>query len=326
MLRRAFSFPELAAVIVVVALALVIASIGADRSRALARCGEDLSHFRQIFAGTTSYAADSADLFWHFSWTSSPTPSLYPDLRFPPDRIAAAKYQMVDIIRRRTGRTTFPSMSGSNLVVNVSYSQLVLLDYLDAPIPGRLFAAAGDARWNWANDPLGYDAGLYTPNLGIGGDNARHPYGGSFKPSFGFIESSPIGSRMEPYPFSTASVSISTAVTLAGRPLSEVAFPSQKVMVQDLVSRYFGRPCWYSDQASRMPVLMADGSASVRAWSEANPGASPNSPAGATPTQTYQPTAIEPPASIPAQNYPVSTLWTRLMLQGRDFGGPPIYP
>jgi hypothetical protein len=328
--RRAFSLPELAASTTVIALALAITSIGADHSRRLARCGEDLSHFRQIFGATASYAADFSDRMWHFSWSEGATGSSYPDLATASDQYQAASFQMVDIIRRRTGRTTFPPLPG-NPLMSIVCSHVVLQDYLGAAMPGRMFVAAGDPRLSWANDPLGYDAGLYVPNFGTSvtpNQVWRHPYGGSFRPSYSFIDVSPLGSRIFPY-FTTELVYYlpgTNGTRFGGRSFSEVSYPSRKVLLQDQISRYFGRPQWYSDPTSRMPVLMSDGAAAVRAWSEANPGANPNSPAAGTPTQQYAPSVIDPPAASPPQVYPVSTLWTRMMLQGRDFGGPPVYP
>jgi hypothetical protein len=327
---RAFSLPELAAVTLVAATGLAIASIGADRSRRNARCGEDLSHLREIGANTGSYAADFSDLFWTFSWHSGANVSEWPDLQFASDSVVATRLQMVDILRRH-GRVQMPSLLGSSFVPPYGYSGLVLDDYLGAMIPDRRFVAAGSRQIDWANDPAGYDAGHYTPDLGHSlapSVTWRYPYLGSFKLGVAFFDSSSPTTRITPYQWTSSFLLFTgpSGSTVGGRAMSEAAFPAQKVLLQDEASRYFGTPTWHSDPAARTTVLMVDGAASVRSYAEANPGANPADPAGVTPTQTYMPSVLEAPAASPPQVYPVSTVWTRMGMAGRDFGGPPVYP
>jgi hypothetical protein len=293
-------------------------------SRALARCGEDLSHYRQIWSATTSYSADFSDRVWQFSWSPTYHPTNYPDLQNPTDHLTACKYQLVDIIRVSGARPDFPSLASSGIVVSASYAHAVLLQYLGQPLPSRLFAAAGDYRTDWVNDPAGYDQGLYTPNLGTGGDNLRHPYSSSFRMGAAFFDQADMGFRMEPGT-QTNFFLIYGGGNFAPHQWSEVARPSQKVFIQDTVARYFGRSCWNMDAGAKMPVLMADGSAAVRAMSEGNRGANPNQPTNPFgPVQGYAPSAIDPPGTN--QFFPVGPLWTRMNLAGRDFGGPEVFP
>ena len=67
----------------------------------------------------------------------------------------------------------------------------------------------------------------------------RQPYGASFRATPAFIDGSPVGLRIEP---SSATGTIQTFVSpdtvFGGRPLTSVAFPSQKVMCHDLFARH----------------------------------------------------------------------------------------
>ena len=78
------------------------------------------------------------------------------------------------------------------------------------------------------------------------------------------------------------------------------------------------------DTRSKLPPLMCDGAASVRALSEAKCGADPDYPASAPPQLPYAPNVIEP--SNPSFSYYAGVLWTRMGLAGRDFGGPDVFP
>jgi hypothetical protein len=122
----------------------------------------------------------------------------------------------------------------------------------------------------------------------------------------------------------TIFVSASQSNVFGGRPLTSVAFPSQKVMYHDLFARHFGpRLPYCTHPESRLPLLMADSSAGTRSSADSNPGCNPNS--GASMLQTYTPSSIDPPATgANSQPMPLSFMWTRKLLDGRDFGGPDV--
>jgi hypothetical protein len=327
MSRRAFSRPELAAATLVFAVALAVASIGAGRSRSLARCGEDISHLRDIGAGTTSYAADFTDHVWQFSWTRTYLPATFPDLQTATSDAGACRNQLVQIMRTEAGRPTFPNLAQVNFVPNAAYSHAVLLTYLGKPIPSRLFTSAADYRTLWADDPLGYDQNQFIPNLGtsVAPSSAwRHPYGASFRMGWAFWDRSPVGGRVAPAS-TTGSLFAPGTGNYAPATLSEVAFPAQKVFLNDTIARHFGKQWWHMDGKARLAPLMCDGSAQVRCFSEANRGADPNTPAAPAGQQTYSPSAIDPPGSFPTPLYYYGTDWTRMGLAGRDFG-PDVYP
>ena len=321
------------ACVLVLALAIAAIVLMADRARLLARIGEDLSHLRTIHGSTVSYAADFEDRAWQLSWRAW-------QVHWSPDDPAAigfvpvatdaqsALQQLTYIIRTRGERPEAPNFAGVNLWPYLSYSHLALQDYLGDALPTRLFVSAADRRRAWADDPRGYDAGLYSPNLGVGGYNIRHPYGASFRMGTCFFDNAPVGSRVSPMSTSSVILPTTPSGTISGRPLSDIAHPSQKAFLHDLVARHFGpQQVYHAFPEARLPVLMADGSARVRSFAEANPGADPNNPAGPAPSLTYTPLPIEPPATGPnAGPARPGPQWTRMGLLGRDFGGPEVYP
>jgi hypothetical protein len=186
--RPAFALIELCAVVIVCVGLLALAQLAADHSRRLGRVGEDLSHLRQIAASTSSYGGDFEDRTWQFSWKAgqvywSPTDPSAAGFTVQSTDMRAALQQMTFLIRTRGGRSAIeaPNLAQVALWPYMANGHLVLIDYLDLPMPHRVFVSATDPRLPWANDPRGYDMGLYLPNLGVGGYNYRHPYGSSYR-------------------------------------------------------------------------------------------------------------------------------------------------
>jgi type II secretory pathway pseudopilin PulG len=332
---RGMTIAETLAAAIVLLIATVVLVPSAEHSRRLSQVGEDLSHLRTIAANTSAYAADFQDKIWQLSWRANQTywsPGDPSAIDFTPQSTdsGAARQQMTYIIRRRGNRTAteVPNMAATLLFPYTTYSHLALLDFMDVDAPSRVLVSSGDHRWKWANDPRGYDQGLYTPNLGIGGLNARHPYGSSWRLGTCFYDTSPVGWRVAPGSNTGTVILSPNLTTIDGKPLSGVTHPSQKVLLHDLISRHFGpRQAYHMYPEARVPTVMVDSSASIRSYAEANAGANPNQPGAAAPQLTYTPSTIEPPATG-ANVGPVypGPLWTRMGLQGRDFGGPEVYP
>src|SRR5262249_39341747 len=116
----------------------------------------------------------------------------------------AACNQMVYIIRKRGDRPTFPIIpgTGGGLFPFVTYSHLVLQDYLSQNLPDPMVVNPEDTnRSKWGKDPLGYDQGLYQPDLGHSTAPSidwRHPYGASFRVVPSAVDGNPIGTRCGP--------------------------------------------------------------------------------------------------------------------------------
>ena len=115
-------------------------------------------------------------------------------------------------------------------------------------------------------------------------------------------------------------------MVLRERDASLVAYPSEKVMLFEQWQFYFGpRVTYWAMGESRIPMLLADGTAAVRATADSNPGWRPSRPTIHTPTRfLYNPnTAWELPVVPPGttSNLVVGHYrWTRAGIFGRDFG------
>ncbi len=325
---RGFALPECAAVIVVGAVLVALLMIGGERSRRLARLGEDIAKLKQLGAGTATYAADQADLFWSFSWKQGHI-SQYPDLtaQAAQSDLAAAAAQAVEMLRRLAGREDIPPING--WVPHVLYSTLVLQEHLGTPFPTELTISSADThRLKWARNPACFDQGCFLPCQPTPTSTAkRWPYSASFQLPPAFYDGSPVGSRVSQAGASNL-YSVPPGVLLSGRPVSEVAFPSHKVLAHDEFARHFGtRVPLFALAEARMPLLFADGSVHLRTSADANPGWLPNQPPIGTPTMFASGSSICDPNPLPVEQVPGRFRWTRGTatqngLAGRDFGGP----
>jgi len=111
------------------------------------------------------------------------------------------------------------------------------------------------------------------------------------------------------------------------RPVSDVAYPSGKVLVHDSHQRHFGdRMPFFGLEEARLPLLMVDGSVSVRQTDEANPGWDPGIPSFPCEVFTYSPSSWEPDTVDGGFADFVKGFyrWTRGGLKGIDFGAKPL--
>jgi prepilin-type N-terminal cleavage/methylation domain-containing protein len=325
---RAFTLIELLVVIAIIALLIGILLPALGEARRSARLSKGMSNIRQLLIATLSYGSEFKDAIPSFSWTRTKfDPGAPADLRgpFASDSDAACA-QMASIIRLRGDRTAADTPRYPNLFPYLTYSHLVLQDYLSQSLPDKTVINPEDrARDQWSSDPHGYDAGLYSPDAGNGGGaNARHPYGASYRIVAAAIDKSPVSTRIF-FAGTTALIAVSpTGNSLGPRKLSEVGFPSQKVYYYDTYGRHFGKYSYtqFSGfQTSRQPLGCFDGAVNPRINVDVNEGADPNNPLGAVPTITYAPSAFEPQAPAPAPLAKPYFWFTRGGLQGVDFKG-----
>ncbi len=181
----------------------------------------------------------------------------------------------------------------------------------------------------WAQNPNGTGQGPHGPYACTA--NPTHcktlPRSGSFRLMVAAYDGSPAGSRVAPAS-ALGQFNVPPGAEMGGRPLSEVAFPSHKVLMSDWYARHFGAVAFGTADGARLPLLFADGAASVRAATDSNPGWQPNNPASASPSMMApQPCGTSWEPCIPQGLLIGRFLWTRGTvtengLAGRDFGGP----
>jgi prepilin-type N-terminal cleavage/methylation domain-containing protein len=324
---RGFTLIELLVVIAIIALLIGILLPALGEARRSARLAKGMSNIRQLTVATVSYGSEFKDRIPTFSWTKTRWDAAAPiDLRgpFTMDSLAACA-QMAYIIRTRGDRTQADSPVYTGLFPYLTYSHLVLQDYLSQKIPDKTVINPEDKNRDlWSSDPKGYDAGLYTPNLTTGGGmNARHPYGASYRIVAAAVDKGRVGSRVAPVPANSGQILVSTANNLGDRKLTDIANPSQKVYYYDTFGRHFGKfgyGQWQGFKTSRQPLGCFDSSVVNRSNIDINEGADPNAPLAPSPNITYVPSAIEPPAPAGQVGKPYFS-FTRSGLQGIDFKG-----
>ncbi len=341
-----FTLIELLVVIAIIALLISILLPALGQARASARAARGYANLKQMNTATASYSADFQDRIWSFSWKANSwngIDTLDPDaqgLGMPASGASdnqAACNQMVYIIRKRGdrgGANAFPMIpgAGGGLFPFVTYSHLVLQDYLSQNLPDPMVVNPEDNdRSKWGKDPKGYDQGLYTPNLGcsVGPSiNWRHPYGASFRVVVSAVDGNPVGTRCFPSG-STASLMVysTTNGAFGNRKIGHVASPSNKVHMHDTFGRTSTRARTPLDEVEfkncKQYYAFFDGSVRTKSNQDANPGADPNT--GNLVADTYAngtpPNVIDPD---PTPGLPVADgriVWTKGGLSGNDFGG-----
>lgn len=350
MSRRAFNLADLAATIVVATVLITFALAALGESRRQARLGEDVASLKRFGAATNAYTADHSDLLWSFSWRGGETYEMVNEdgdlvpTQMPDSDREAAIYQAVHLIRLlgdRSGENTMPIPNG--WLPHLSYSHLPLMAYLnESPLERWTTSVADDVRQSWKDDPINkFDEGFWLPlQPDPTPTNRRWPYSMGFELSiaaWAYNQSDLMAS-----PNDRLSQGGSHRVYLVpanaryfDRRLGDVRYAGNKVQIFDTHQRHFGEKQYFfgledgvdsNDAPGRVPTLMYDASAGVRAVNDANPGWRPNTPSFPCLTFWYQPNAWEP-ATTNGQFQEFCHgffRWTRGGLIGLDFGGAPI--
>ena len=340
MKRRAFTLIELLVVIAVIALLLAILLPALASARKSARAAVCRSNMKQLGVATQTYAADSDDLLFTFSWTGSPERpsnfSTYPDLNGATRDHIAAAYQAIDILRRATGRDASRFPPNINWIPNLFYSHLVLQDYLGQRLPEPTVVCPEDRvrlEWQRLKEPGACLAS--TPGLSPGVEY-RIAYSASYQlvpAAFDAAQSEPgaAARRVAPVVSTHQSLRVPQTATLGNARFTSVAFPAQKVLMHDSHQRHKdGREVYYGLAESTQPVLMFDSSVEMRTTGDGNLGWKPDVPS-AVAVFLYKPNPVafdgEPEAlagNSVGDRCRGYYRWTRGGLRGIDFGGDEI--
>ncbi len=332
---RAWTLPEAIVLLVVVAVLVGFLCLAGADNRRRSRVAGGLDNLHFFGSGTESYAADHHDQFWAFTWRRYIVYA--PGFPAAPDDISAVANQAVEIMRRR-GPTPQASMI-PGWVPLVSYSHLVLLDHLGTTLNIPQVASPEDGMlrsWQRTNSENEWFTLPHRPTGNFAGFRWRFYSSYEIGTAFSYRDAATfINGALAPTISQGNTVGqffVPSAAAPAGPPprrRDEVRFPSDKAHVWDRYQRHFGPQVLHFGYAeARLPILMVDGSASIRSNTSANQGFSPANPNSPNATvAAYQPdTWWEPPTrnGTSSETVTLRLRYTRWGLRGRDFNGPEV--
>jgi len=306
----AFTLIELLIVIAIIALliGILLPALGAARKQSkLVVC---TANERTYATATGTYAAEKKDRLPAMDWRSSdPYPTDLPGWekhrgRYFESDLVAASFQVVHIIRRKTRMSDEVAPVPENWIPFILYSHVPLTDYIGGSTPSPVAACPEDAwriaiqrKWD-APRETGW---AYPEN---GGDNTLSTWRWPFSTSYNIHQAHWGPSRAERrfnptarvpgffltaiwYPTAsggggtyTKEGSADTAMPgqFGFNRLTDVRFPSQKVIMSDEFGRHFGKKAtFFAAPESRQPLPFYDGSVRIYQTAETNPGWDPSS-------------------------------------------------
>ncbi len=329
---RAFTLIELLVVVSVIAVLISVLLPAIVKARKAARMLTCMNNMSVMGKSLETYASVFQDRIYTYSWRTGTKQSQWADLNNHTDDLIAAADQAVDILRRRADRPTFPRLT--NWLPHIANAHLVLLDFLNARLPEPQVQCPEDRyRIAWSRDPALFQMKMIVPYVGgpYGAGSTFGnvwPYSASYNNVICASERSTggiyQGTQLLYYYYPSL-------IKMGGRRISDVYFPSLKVLTYDSISRHHAKePSYWGYDDVRMPVTFFDASVRVVGVRDSNPGWNPTKPADSKPLVfDYRPDR-SPPAEV-WEPPPRSTkgsdniigrfLWTRGGLKGVDFGG-----
>lgn len=340
-----FTLVELLLVISIIALliSILLPALSAGRRASLQM--QNITNLHNFGTAAGSYAATYNDRIWAFSWQQGGAiknrMGVGRTADFTDD-VDAAKWQAIDIIRRRAtpNQPNFPDQG--RWIPHVLYAHLVLQDFLASRLPEPMVRSPFDpVRRLWAEAVNTKSLTDIAVQFDLPGDPGttghRWPYSSSYQQTpacyMRDVESDTTYLRQGEsdgiYEFA-----VGDRFRLGGRRFGEVLFPSNKVMVMEAISRHSGKqPYFFTHPYARTTNLFFDSSVRVIRTPDFNQGgylrraglAYYSIPASVS----YYPLASigQPPwpdDSSP-EGRPGFQRWTLGGLRGMDTGGKQLY-
>ncbi|HEX8877823.1 MAG TPA: prepilin-type N-terminal cleavage/methylation domain-containing protein [Phycisphaerales bacterium] len=307
--KAGFTLIELLIVIAIIALLIGILLPALGEARRLAKKTLCTNGQRSYAQATNTYASENRDQLPAMNWRGGQAPpaDAHPSLAGTAafgDDATAASYQVVSIIRKRSGiplsKTTVPS----GWIPYILYTHIPLIDYMGGLLPSQQAACPEDS-WRLQIQKF-YDdptlSGLPYPEGGGDNtqDNWRWPFSSSYSihfahwgPSKGLGVMTSAGQRTLQFWWPAKQARAGSGGSLFdsdpggglaingsfGRnKLTDVRFPSNKTVMSDEFARHSGRRVrFYADPEAIQPLNFYDGSVREYKTSETNPGWDPES-------------------------------------------------
>ncbi len=313
--RRAlsgFSLIELLVVVAIIAVLIGILLPALGDARRSAKSAVCEGNVRQYATATGSYASERKDRLPAMDWRrGSLPPADLPGQDFEQRAntqfyfatdLEAASYQVVYIIRKKTGMNNDKAPVPVNWIPYILYTHIPLNDYIGGNLPSPIAVCPEDAwrrevQRHWENPQ---STGLPYPADGGDGtmSNWRWPFSTSYSihqahwgPSRARRVQNPEDGLMSIqaiwYPednvlnglggnYYTTDGNSRLPGQFGVNKYTDVRFPSQKVIMSDEWGRHSGRrPILYAAPESRQPLGFYDGSVRVLRTAEVNPGWDP---------------------------------------------------
>ena len=312
--RGAFTLIELLVVIAIIALLIGIllpALGGAIKSSRTLKCQANM---RSMGQAALTYGNDYRDAIPGFSWKPGNYDTPYFDLKDAENDIEAVRFQVIHILREKTGNRFVPLNTGpgNNWFANLWFSHLTYIDYLTGGLEEPVAACPEDQE---QVERAERSVDEYDP------DDLYRKFESSYEQSVvTYSEDFQRPGGKQPISQNDVWFSFSRSPDfLKLRKFTQVRYTSGKAFLFDTFDRHYAElpDTYYFQNGARQPILFFDGSVSVRNTADSNLGFQPLNPTSPEPTEIR----VDFRSSERFSGY---YRWTRGGLGGIDFGGSEI--